>query len=131
MPYRTCKLVAEKLWMPPVASAMMTKNVKHIQIAGSRRKANNSPLVATAAAVVDAPDRASSVRNASRFSTSNNNTASGMNAAATSALRQLDKPAIPVRNSGAAAQPRLPDPPCTENAWPIRAADTPIVQQLE
>ncbi len=44
--------------------------------------------------------------------------------AASAATRQPEWAAMPVRKTGARAQPRLPDRPCTEKAWPSRGADT-------
>ncbi len=44
--------------------------------------------------------------------------------APTHAARQPNACASAITNTGAAAQPRLPVSPCTENAWPSRAVDT-------
>ncbi|MBV6476847.1 MAG: hypothetical protein MOGDAGHF_02465 [Rhodocyclaceae bacterium] len=45
-------------------------------------------------------------------------------AAPSAAVRQPAACAMPVRNTGAMAQPRLPERPCAEKAWPSRAALT-------
>jgi hypothetical protein len=37
----------------------------------------------------------------------------------------------PVRNTGAAAQPRLPLMPCTENAWPSRGCETRLLRMVK
>ncbi|MNZ79399.1 hypothetical protein D3C78_980010 [compost metagenome] len=48
------------------------------------------------------------------------------------AMRQEPVAAVmPAMNTGANAQPRLPEMPCTENAWPMRWADTRLLRMVK
>ncbi|MNW13101.1 hypothetical protein D3C71_2109590 [compost metagenome] len=38
---------------------------------------------------------------------------------------------MPAMNTGASAQPRLPEMPCTENAWPMRGAETRLLRMVK
>ena len=66
---------------------------------------------------------------AARCQTSSANTSSAQAAQATSAQRHEPVAwTIANWNTGAAAQPRLPLMPCTENAWPRRGGETRLLR---
>src|ERR1700688_1471857 len=138
MSYNARNPANEKLWMPPNAIAVMKKKEKHIHIAGKRMKSRTPSVTegnAQPAASPFAGDTAdiftSSVRNRSRYTISTSSTVAGMNAAASNAMRQLDRLAMVVRNAGAAAHPRLPEMPCTENACARRGVDTSLLSSVK
>ena len=69
---------------------------------------------------------------ASRFHHSRPITNSAQPPAQTSAVRQEPVAALmPARNTGAAAQPRLPVMPCTEKAWPSLGCDTRLFRMVK
>lgn len=97
----------------------MRKNAKHSHTVGAARKSNVPPaFFASGSAAV----RASS--SVPRFRNATSSASTPTPAAAMPATRQFHAAAIDVSITGATAQPRLPDSPWTENAWPRRGAET-------
>src|SRR5258706_11551916 len=100
------------------------KKRKHIQTAPTRRnskdEARGASLSAAAVTWAGACDSLMIPRSRTTETRERRPTA----AAAQAAVRQPASVAMPVMNTGAAAQPMFPDRPCAEKAWPSLAGDT-------
>ena len=133
MPYRFCSDGPAKLWMALSEQVLQKKNEKHSHTAGSFRKAMGCSGAAAAAPLAgwcdQLPWRSSS---ASRFHTMMASTSSASPAPARQAMRHDPVAvAMPAMNTGAVAQPRLPEMPCTEKPWPRRAGDTRLLRMVK
>ena len=132
MPYMFCSDGAAKLWMALSEQVLQKKNEKHSHTAGSFRKAMGCSGAAAAPLAVwcaQLPWRSSS---ASRFHTMMASTSSASAAPARQATRQEPLAvAMPAMNTGAVAQPRLPEMPCTEKPWPRRWGDTRLLRMVK
>jgi hypothetical protein len=120
-----------KLCMAASAAVLQKKKEKHSQTEGRRRKASGCSGNAPAACdgLCQAPRRSSI---ACRPTTRIASTSSAQAPAARQAMRQLPLAVCtPIRNTGAAAQPRLPEMPCTEKAWPRRGCDTRLFSTVK
>ena len=129
-----CMAGLAKLWMALSAQVLQKKNEKHSQTEGSFRKAMGCSCGTAAAAARAAGAWASAARSssASRLNTM----MVRMTAARAAPHRQARRHepvavVMPAMNSGASAQPILPDRPCTENAWPMRLADTRLLRMVK
>src|SRR5215831_21030578 len=98
------------------------KNRKHIQTDAAPRKAKVEPSDDLAAAA----ERSCStvVANTRRRASSSASASSATEAAANAATRHPKDAAMPVMNTGPAAQPRFPERLWTENAWPSLGTET-------
>src|SRR5918993_4286140 len=107
----------------PNAAVTKKKNAKHIQTAVERKKANwlaAADLMDSAWAWLGTTNSAAALANIARRQNRITRTIAPTPAAANPAACHRETVAIPAMNTGATAQPRFPDRPCTENAWPRR-----------
>ena len=131
-PYICCSAGLAKLWMALRAQVLQKKNEKHSHTEGRRRKAMGCSAGAPAppwAWCAQAPWRSSM---ASRCHSSSASTLPASTAAASAAVRHDPVAvAMPARNTGAAAQPRLPLMPCTEKPCPSRWGETRLFRMVK
>src|ERR1700694_5355806 len=99
------------------------KKKKHIHTAPDLRKAKAEAGRAEGFAV-SASCAVAGFEKTSRRTTSRASASTATDAAAKAARRQPPNAAMPVMNMGATAQPRFPERPCTEKAWPNLGCDT-------
>lgn len=134
-----CMAGLAKLWMALSAQVLQKKKEKHSHTEGSFMKAMGCSLGAATAftepaaglAAVPADALAASARSssASRLSTMMTSTVSAHMAPQKQAVRQEPVAVVmPAMNSGASAQPILPDRPWTENPWPMRWGETRLLR---
>ncbi|MCY1346414.1 hypothetical protein D9M69_324990 [compost metagenome] len=116
--------------MPAAEKVVSRKNAQHTHTCGSLRNPSTLPPAALAPGRPTAP-RISRGSSTWRSTTSTASTTKATTEADASATRQLARLAMVTRNSGAAAQPRFPEMPCTEKAWPSRGCDTCLFSSVK
>ena len=133
-PYIFCSAGLAKLWMALSAQVVQKKKEKHSHTERRRRKAIGCSDGSAAAAppavwCAQAPWRSSS---ASRFQTMMTSTTSASRPPHTQAVRHEPVAAVmPAMNTGATAQPRLPEMPCTAKPWPRRCGETRLFRMVK
>jgi len=113
------KIGGAKFCSPPKAITASMKNAKHIHTTGRPRNANDPPAFFGGSAALNCASSRSL-----RLKNTNASAASPTAEAPAAAARHPEACAMARTNAGAAAQPRLPESPCTENAWPRRCVET-------
>jgi len=110
---------AAKFCRMPKAITVKKKNTKHIHTTGTPRNANVPPP-----RVFPSTTASGASSRSARLKSRNASAATPTIAAAIPEARHPHAPATAIMSTGAAAHPRLPESPCTENACPSRGADT-------
>ena len=133
MAYICCSAGLAKLWMALSEQVLQKKKEKHSHTDGRRRKASGCSGTAAGAALPPGPAatawRSSS---ASRCHTMVANTSNARAAPLRQATRHEPVAvAMPAMNTGAVAQPRLPEMPCTAKPWPKRCGDTRLFRMVK
>jgi hypothetical protein len=116
-PYVRSRIGGAKFCSAPNAITAKRKKKKHIHTTLEPRKSNVPPL-GLRASVESSPSRS-----CERFRCRNASATKPTMEAPIAAVRHPIVSAMPATNTGAAAQPRLPESPCTENAWPRRSVE--------
>src|SRR5262249_10115126 len=122
-----CTMAGPKFCRAPNAMIETRKKRKHIQTALEPRKAKVAGFGMFSAGGASCCDAAA---NALRRAISSASAITATDPAAKAAGRQPTDAAMLVMNTGAAAQPRLPESPCTENAWPNREGVTRLLSTV-